>query len=143
MQNLIPDMWQMVLANISIQGWIIDPNVESFFDGSHEVLVLSPHYADVIYVNHMTRDAIVVIDGGWGLLVFFEPLSKSSGGLSYILLITLHSIIFVSIDAPLFFSTGSWALGAIRRFLMVTPPLKNTCTPCLLQVLFTLLLSPW
>ena len=35
MQNLIPDMWQMVLANISVQGWIIDPDVESFFDGSH------------------------------------------------------------------------------------------------------------
>ena len=35
MQNINPDMWQMVLANISIQGWIIDPNVESFFDGSH------------------------------------------------------------------------------------------------------------
>ena len=33
-QNLIPDMWQMVLAIISIQGWIIDPDVDSFFDGS-------------------------------------------------------------------------------------------------------------
>ena len=28
-------MWQMVFANVSIQGWIIDPNIESFFDGSH------------------------------------------------------------------------------------------------------------
>ena len=35
MQNLIPDMWQMVFANISIQGWINDPNIESFLDGSH------------------------------------------------------------------------------------------------------------
>ena len=26
-QNLIPYVWQMVLANISIQGWIVDPNV--------------------------------------------------------------------------------------------------------------------
>ena len=45
-------MWQMVLANISIQGWIIDPDAESFFDGSHKVLVLSPHYAEVVYANH-------------------------------------------------------------------------------------------
>ena len=36
---------------------------------------------------------MVVTDGGWGLLVFFEPLSKCSGGLSNIFLITLHSII--------------------------------------------------
>ena len=28
MQNLIPDMWQMVFAYVSIQKWIIDPNVE-------------------------------------------------------------------------------------------------------------------
>ena len=50
--------------------------------------------------NHMTRDVIVVIDGGWGLLMFFEPFSKSSGGLSYILLITLHSITFISVVDP-------------------------------------------
>ena len=89
MQNLIPDMWQMVLAYVSIQGWIIDPNVESFFDGSD--------------ANHKTRDVMVVIDGGWGLLVFFEPLSKCSEGLSNILLITLHSITLVSIDDPTLF----------------------------------------
>ena len=35
MQNLIPDVWQVVFTYVSIQGWIIDPNVESFFDGSH------------------------------------------------------------------------------------------------------------
>ena len=35
MQNLIPDVWQVVFAYVSIQGWIIDPSVESFFDGSH------------------------------------------------------------------------------------------------------------
>ena len=30
-QNLIRYMWQMVFANISIQGWIVDPDVKSFF----------------------------------------------------------------------------------------------------------------
>ena len=34
-QNLIPDVWQMVFAYVSIQGWIVDPNVKSFLDGSH------------------------------------------------------------------------------------------------------------
>ena len=51
----------------------------------------------------MTRDVLVVIDGGWGLLMFFEPFSLSSGGLSYILFITLHSITFISIDDPTLF----------------------------------------
>ena len=26
MQNLIPDVWQVVFAYVSIQGWIIDNN---------------------------------------------------------------------------------------------------------------------
>ena len=26
-QNLIQDVWQMVLAYISVQGWIIDPYI--------------------------------------------------------------------------------------------------------------------
>ena len=32
-QNLIPNMWQMVLANVSIKGWIIGSNIQSFFYG--------------------------------------------------------------------------------------------------------------
>ena len=43
---------------------------------------------------------------------------------------------------PLFFWIGSWSFGAILRFLMVVPPLKQTCTPCLLQTFFRLSLSP-
>ena len=48
---------------------------------------------------------------GMGLLVFFEPFSKSSGGLSYIFLITLHSITFVSVDDPTLFQHRILVLG--------------------------------
>ena len=65
----------------------------------------------------MTRDVIVVIDGGWGLLMFFEPLSKSSGGLSNIFLITLHSITFVSIDDPTLFQHWILVLGGHQEVL--------------------------
>ena len=41
-------MWQMVFAYVPIYGWIIDPNIQNFFDDSHEVLVLSAHYTEVI-----------------------------------------------------------------------------------------------
>ena len=54
---------------------------------------------------------MMVIDGGWGLLVLFEPLSKSSGGLSYILLITLHSITLISIDDCTLFQHRILVLG--------------------------------
>ena len=48
-------------------------------------------------------------------MVFLEPLSKSSGGLSYILLITLHSITFVSIDDPTLFQHWILVLGGHQK----------------------------
>ena len=42
----------------------------------------------------------------------------------------------------LFFWIGSWSFGAIRRFLMVVPPLKYTYTQCLLQTFFRFSFSP-
>ena len=46
----------------------------------------------------MTSGVIVVKYGGWGLLMFLEPLSKYSGEFPYIFLITLHPVTFVPID---------------------------------------------
>ena len=74
----------MVFAYVSIQGWIIDPNMWSFFDDSHEVLVLCLHYTKIIYADCVTSDVMMATYGGWGLLMFLEPLSKCSGGFSYI-----------------------------------------------------------
>ena len=48
MQNLMPYMWQMVFANVLIQGWIIDSYVQSLFNCSQEVLILSSHHAEVV-----------------------------------------------------------------------------------------------
>ena len=57
-------MWQMVFAYVSIWGWIIDPNIWSFFDGSHEVLVLSSHYTKIIYADIVTNAAMVTYRDG-------------------------------------------------------------------------------
>ena len=43
----------MVLAYISIEGWIIHPDVNSLFNGSDEVLVLpSPQYRNYQWWYH-------------------------------------------------------------------------------------------
>ena len=47
-QNLIPYLWQMDLAYISIKGRIVSPDVNGFFDCSEEVLV----FPLPIYWNH-------------------------------------------------------------------------------------------
>ena len=57
-------MWQMVLANVSIEEWIIDPSVQCFFYCSVEVLVLPPHYAKIIFGDTVTSGVKMVIY--WG-----------------------------------------------------------------------------
>ena len=57
-------MWQMVFANILVEGWIVYPNVYSFFDQPDVVVLLSPHYGEIINGGIMTCDGSVVMYGG-------------------------------------------------------------------------------
>ena len=54
----------MVFANIFVEGWIVYPYVYSLFDQPHKVVILSPHYTEVINGSIMICDGIVAIDGG-------------------------------------------------------------------------------
>ena len=56
-QNLIPKMCHMVFTHISIEGWIIDPYVQSLFYSSHLVQVLPPNNVKVVDGNIVTSDA--------------------------------------------------------------------------------------
>ena len=51
----------MVLAYISVKGWIVHPDINSFFYGSDEVVVLSPHNAEILDGVIMTCDVMMVI----------------------------------------------------------------------------------
>ena len=67
-QNLIPYMWQMVLANILVKGWTIDPNVYWLFHRSSKILVLPTHYNEIMNCCGMACDVAVVIYIGEGAL---------------------------------------------------------------------------
>ena len=71
-------MRQMEFAFISIEGWIIDPYVQCFFDCSTEVLVLPPNNVIILNGDLMTSDVAMVINWGGGPLMLFKPLSKCS-----------------------------------------------------------------
>ena len=64
----------MVLAYVPVYGWIVHPNINCFFNGSSDVLVLPPHNAEIFSVGFMTCDVIMVIYWGGGHEVFFESL---------------------------------------------------------------------
>ena len=97
-QNLIPYMRQIVFTYIPIQGWIVDPYIQSFFNGSHEVLLLSPHNTKILQWDLVTSGVKMVKDWGGGFEMFLEPLSKCSGWFTYIFIITLHPVAFESVD---------------------------------------------
>ena len=52
----------MEFAYIFIEGWIIDPYVQCFFDSSAEVLVLPPYNVEIFNGDLMTSDLAMVID---------------------------------------------------------------------------------
>ena len=76
---------------------------DGLFDSSHEVLVLSPQYGKIVNSNSMTRGVKVVMYRGRGLEMFFKPLFKISCWLSYIYIITIHPVTFISIYDSTFF----------------------------------------
>ena len=59
-QNLIPYVWQMEFAYISVKGWIIDPYIQCFFYGSAEVLVLPTNNVEIFNGDLMTSDVSMV-----------------------------------------------------------------------------------
>ena len=96
--TLIPYMWQMVFAHISIKGWIIDPYVQNLFYCSYQVQVLPRNSVKVVDGNIVTSDVAVVIYGRRGFQMFLEPFSKSSWGLSNVLFITIHPVTLIYVD---------------------------------------------
>ena len=80
----------MVFAYVFVKGWIIDPYVQCFFDCSTEVLVFPPNYIEIINSDLVTTDVTMVKDWGGCLLMFPEPLCKSSRGFTNVFLITVN-----------------------------------------------------
>ena len=48
-QNLIPNMWEVVLPNIPIEGGIVHPDINWFFDGSGQVVFFSSNNVKVLH----------------------------------------------------------------------------------------------
>ena len=69
-QDFIPCVGQLVPANVSFEGWIIDPDVRGLLDGPCGVGYLSTHYAEVFHADMMTHNVGMVIEGGRSSKVF-------------------------------------------------------------------------
>ena len=129
-QNLIPYMRQMVLACISIEGWIIHPDVNCFFYGSDEVSVLSPHNAEIFNGGIMTCDVLVVIYWGVAFRCSLNLSPKVLGWLPYVFIITVHPLAFESVNDATFhcdvifiFGSHQEAFDGIASFVVHLYPM--------------------
>ena len=63
LNRTLSHMWgQLELANVPIEGWIIDPDVLGLLDGPCDDVHLNTHYGEVVHTNPVTCDVAMVID---------------------------------------------------------------------------------
>ena len=80
-------------------------------------LVIPPHNVEIVDGNIETSDVKMVKYWGRGLQMFSEPLSKSSGGLSNVLFITLYPVTLVSVNDSTFLLYRIFFFGSHQEIL--------------------------
>ena len=57
-------MWQFVLAKVSVEGWVIDPDKHGLLDGPGDTLGLPTHDGKIVQFNGETCGVGNAIDRG-------------------------------------------------------------------------------
>ena len=65
-------MWQLVLAQVPVKGWVINPNEHGLLDGPGDALGFPLCYREIVQFYGMTCGIAVVIDGGGALTCSFN-----------------------------------------------------------------------
>ena len=127
-------MWQIVLANISIEGRVVNTDVYCFFYGPGHVLLLPTYNLEVVYCCSMVNGVLMI--------------NICVGAFRYSLYHTSNALA----DSPMYSSlysvlpylnqymmllclvVASLSFGKISKLVTVFPALKCTWTPYLLQM---------
>ena len=62
-QNSVPNMWQIIFSNISVQGGVVHPNINGCFDGSSHVVSLPVYNMKVL--NRCFVATVVLVFINW------------------------------------------------------------------------------
>ena len=115
-QSLIPNMWQLVFANVlKVKGWIIHTYEYRLLYHSSEVLWIPSPSVEIVDTGVMACDVKMFINRGSSFTKGFanSPIYSS-----------LHSTLshlYRYISTAIFWCDCVIILGATRRFLMVLP----------------------
>ena len=58
-QNFIPNVWQVVFANVSVEGRVVDSDVYGFFDGSGHILPLPISDFEILQCCFVTSNVLM------------------------------------------------------------------------------------
>ena len=53
-------MWEVVLPNVPVQGWVVDPDEHGFFDGSCHIVVFSVQDFEIVHSCSMATGSLVM-----------------------------------------------------------------------------------
>ena len=91
-QNFIWNMWQVVFANILVQGRVVHSYIYSFFYSSSHIVSLPSYNFEVVYCCFVASSALVFKYRWRCFQMFFGSFSKGSRWLPYILIFTLNLV---------------------------------------------------
>ena len=101
-QDIILNVRQLEFTSIPLKGWLIDPDVHGFLDSVGGVVCLLAHYGEIVCTDAMHGCISMVIYGGRGLEMLFQPFPKGPCRLPYKLLIAIHLVTLVLGRLPYF-----------------------------------------
>ena len=131
-QNFVPNMWQVVFANIFVKGRVINSDVNDFFDGCGHFMTLPSYNLDIFHWCCVASSIVMFKYWWWCLLAFFISFFKGSGWFPIEFIITFSPATFVPIYDVALFLIPSLSFGNISKFLSVFPPLGYAWMPYLL-----------
>ena len=114
---------QLVLLNVPVERWIINPYEHSFLDSPGKGMCLPTHSGKIVQFGMMTWGVGMAMN--WGRYSKMFPWPFPTGPrFPYACLITLKCIALLPVNYSNFLLMLSLSFSATRRLLMVLPHLK-------------------
>ena len=82
--NSVPNMWQVVLSNVSIHSRVVHSYIYCHFDGPSHIVSLPAYDSKVFHWCYVPSVVLVFKNMWWCLQMFLIYFSKNSGLLLYI-----------------------------------------------------------
>ena len=133
-QNSVPNMWWVVFAHISVEGRVIDCDVNGLFDGSSHAMSLPSYNLEVLQQCCVVSSMSCSYIGDGAFKCSFVSFFKGSGRLPNVLIITFSHATFVPIYDVTLFLDFIFIVWEHQLTLQCVPPLKFAWTPYLLQM---------